>query len=62
MPPLWFQKLDAFSRITVAIFLDGIPSTVIHEKALLVADAVEPAGRPRYPYLYELPGDERFDY
>ena len=51
MPPLWFQKLDAFSRITVAIFLDGIPSTVIHEKALLVADAVEPAGRPRYPYL-----------
>jgi len=49
-------------RITERITVDGIPSTVIHEKAVLVADAVEPLGRPRYPYLYELPGDERFDY
>ena len=25
MPPLWFQKLDAFSRIAVAIFLEAAP-------------------------------------
>lgn len=49
-------------QIKERITVDGIPSTVIHEKAVLVADAVEPVGRPRYPYLYEFPGDERFDY
>ena len=25
MPPLWFQKLDAFSRIAIAIFLEAAP-------------------------------------
>ncbi|MFO7461329.1 MAG: hypothetical protein R6X07_11965 [Desulfatiglandales bacterium] len=49
-------------RISERITVDGIPSTVIHEKAVLLADAVEPVSRPRAPYLYELPGEERFDY
>ena len=56
------QGLAEPYRITERITLDGIFSTVIHEKAVLVADAVETTGRPRFPYLYELPGDERFDY
>jgi hypothetical protein len=49
-------------RIKERISVDGIPSTVIHENAILVADAVEPTNRPRFPYLYVLPGDNRFDY
>jgi uncharacterized repeat protein (TIGR03943 family) len=56
------QGLAEPYRIKERITVDGIPSTVIHEKAVLVADAVETTGRPRFPYLYEFPGDERFDY
>ena len=51
------KELAEAARVPEPIILNGIASTVIHEKAMLVADAVEASGRPRYPYLYELPGD-----
>jgi len=56
------KALEDPVRIRERITVDGIPSTVIHENAVLVADALEPTGRPRFPYLYVLPGDDRFDY
>lgn len=56
------KDLDEPVRIRERITVDGIPSTVIYGNAVLAADAVEPISRPRFPYLYEFPGDDRFDY
>ena len=52
-----YEDLPEAARFPERIIPDGIPSTVVYEKAVLVADAMGSAGMPRYPYLYELLGD-----
>lgn len=56
------KSLERAEKIEERITLDGLPSTLIYDKALLAARAVEQVSRPRFPYLFEFPGDDHFDY
>jgi len=42
--------------------LDKIPYTMIFEKAVLLADAVEKVPQPEAPYMFELPDDTEYHY
>jgi hypothetical protein len=42
--------------------LDKIPYTMIFEKAVLLAEAVEKVPQPEAPYMFELPGDTEYHY
>jgi hypothetical protein len=49
------QTLPEPSPITDLGGTREVPFSMVYDKALLVAEAIEPMERPRFPYVFELP-------
>ena len=56
------EFLPSAQELKVLPTLDTIPYTMIYDKAVLVADAVEKTSPPEAPYMFELPGDTEYHY
>ena len=56
------KPLPLEQKLTEPPTLDTIPYTMIYDKAVLRADAVEKISRPEAPYMFELPSDTEYHY
>ena len=52
------QHMSASQSIPDVIKVDDVPFTMVYDKALMVAEAVEKMERPRFQYVFELPPAE----
>jgi len=56
------EPLPLSQKLNELPTLDTIPYTMIYDKAVLLADAVEKTSPPEAPYMFEIPGDTEYHY